>query len=260
MTDDVYRRLAANIEQRRKEGAAREAAMHRAAEAGDWSTLCPADKARCVGVSRFGLTCPAADGCPFSADRAAAGRRDYLRLCGFGPAYQDPDPARLLGRDIQRDSSLDGVIADLEDYWARIGEHIAGNHGMMLMGPPGTGKTFALALTALSARGLGGDVRAVFAPRLFDLMHDKSDLVNVYADAKLLLLDDFGVQYTADWVISRFQSFVEHRWSQRLTTCVTTNLTWDRIETLAGYERFVSRLEQWCGDRMWVVGTKDLRK
>lgn len=32
-----------------------------------------------------------------------------------------------------------------------------------------------------------------------------------------------------------------------------------RMEILAGNERFRSRLRQWCGSRMWVTGTKDLR-
>lgn len=258
---DVFTRLAERIEQSRQASEAAQADVAAAAAAARWSDLCPNNRGRCTGETASGLPCPreAANTCPFTPQRVAFASRDYLRACGFGIAYQDPDPAKLLGRHVATSPQIERVAADLAAYWANIGAHVAANEGMMLLGPAGTGKTYTLALTALAARGTGLDVRCVFAPTLFDLIHEKSGMVDVYEDCDLLLLDDFGVQYTADWVLSRFQSFVERRWSAQRPVCVTSNLTADRLKELAGYERFVSRVRQWCGERIWATGKTDLR-
>lgn len=258
---DVFARLAARIEQAQADSEIAQADVAAAAKEARWSDLCPDDRGRCIGETANGWPCPreAAATCPFAQQRSATASRDYLRACGFGVAYQDPDPAKLLGRHVATSPQIERVAADLAAYWANLGANVAANQGMMLLGPAGTGKTYTLALTALAARGTGLDVRCVFAPTLFDLIHEKSGMVDVYEDCDLLLLDDFGVQYTADWVLSRFQSFVERRWSAQRPVCVTSNLTADRLKELAGYERFVSRVRQWCGERIWATGKTDLR-
>lgn len=191
--------------------------------------------------------------CP-QVDIAAVNER-YLADCGFGRRYRRPDETRLFGSSPKATAVAEGV----RRYWSEIADAVAGGRGMLLMGNVGVGKTFALAATALRARGLG-TIRFVFCPTLMNLLHERSSDVDQYQRCDLLLLDDFGVEYSADWSLSRFQAFVEYRHSNELATCVTTNLGVEAMRGLGGHERIVSRWVESCSEHTYVINAEDLRR
>jgi len=103
-------------------------------------------------------------------------------------------------------------------------------------------------------------VRFVFSPTLMSLLHERSTDVDALQRCGLLLLDDFGVEYAADWSLSRFQAFVEYRHANELATCITTNLSTGDLRALAGYERIVSRWRESCAGHVYEINAADLRR
>lgn len=179
----------------------------------------------------------------------------YLARCGFGRRYRRPARELLFGADPEAEEARLG----LEAWWEDIDRHMSVGAGFMLTGPPGTGKTFALALTALEARRHVEPVRFVFAPALFNWLHERNPAGDECRNAALLLLDDFGVEYAADWNLSRFQEFVEHRHANELPTCITTNLAVPDLLNMGGFERIISRWFESCKGQVYSLGIRDLR-
>jgi DNA replication protein DnaC len=246
--------LRADVERKRQESAAREAAVAANIAAGNWADVCPADPIECQGLTQDGITpCPA-QVCPHTAARDRRMNARYLARCGFGARYRTPDPARLFGGDARAQSVANG----LQQWWADLDVHVRDGRGFILSGPPGTGKTFALALTALAAREVT-PCAFVSSSMLFNALHEQDVAVSEWRMAPLLLLDDFGVEYAADWAMSRFQEFVEYRHAHCRSTCVTTNLAVADLGKLAGFERIVSRWRETCSGHVWAVGIDDLR-
>ena len=132
----------------------------------------------------------------------------------------------------------------------------------MLLGQPGTGKTFALALIALAARRDRVATRYVYGPTLFSMLHNKEAELKSIEVVPLLLLDDIGATYGTDWVLSNFNALVEARHGNRRATCIASNLTLAQLCSLPGYERAVSRWHETCAGRIVTLGegVADLRK
>ena len=195
-------------------------------------------------------TCPQGD-----KDEA---RSQYLMEIGFGSRYAQPDLKKLFGGQKEAKAAAKNVT----DFITNCKAHTDAGEGLMLLGQPGTGKTFALALIALAARRDRVATRYVYGPTLFSLLHNKDTELKSIEVVPLLLLDDIGATYGTDWVLSNFNALVEARHGNKRSTCIASNLTIAQLCSLPGYERAVSRWHETCAGRIVTLGegVADLRK
>lgn len=78
----------------------------------------------------------------------------------------------------------------------------------------------------------------VSVPDLFAAVFDRRPM-DRYERCELLVLDDWGMAYETDWPLSVIDRLIDHRWSERLATVVTTNL--QPFERHGGEESFEAR-------------------
>lgn len=194
--------------------------------------------------------------CP-QGDKEEA-RSRYLMEIGFGSRYAQPDLKKLFGNQKEAMAAAKQVT----DFITNCKVHADAGEGLMLLGQPGTGKTFALALIALAARRDRIATRYIYGPTLFSLLHNKDTELKSIELVPLLLLDDIGATYGTDWVLSNFNALVEARHGNRRATCIASNLTLSQLNSLPGYERAVSRWHETCAGRIVTLGegVSDLRK
>lgn len=207
---------------------------------------------RCEGEDCNGLTewegfaevaCPLRDsaGCPWLEVRSARADRSVLAQLGFGERYQQPTIERV----------PPGARAYVEEYVANIREAVKGKgrYGMYLTGGVGSGKTTAAALIARAARRADLYVLYRYAPTLFDDLHHGSDAAEALARrADLLIIDDLGAQYNAEWGCKRFASIIEARYSANRVMLVTSNhsiATWGQHDN-PDWQRIADRLREMC--------------
>ncbi len=105
--------------------------------------------------------------------------------------------------------------------------------GLMLIGPPGIGKTH-IAVAALhqviqrtGARGLYYDTRALLRDirsTYNPVLHmAEMDVIRPVMEAELLVLDDLGAERLTDWVEETMSLIVNTRYNERRPTIFTSN-------------------------------------
>lgn len=95
------------------------------------------------------------------------------------------------------------------------------------------------------------DIKASFAEAA---EHSKQEIVEAYAGADVLVLDDLGMEKPTAFVRETFDVIINRRWADEKLTVVTSNLSLARLE--AHYEddgRIASRLAGMC-DVIELVG------
>ena len=135
--------------------------------------------------------------------------------------------------------------------------------GLLLLGPPGVGKThLAVAIlrqviTARGARGIFYDTRDLL--RMIRSTYDQAnqvaeiDVLRPVIEADMLVLDDLGAEKTSEWVEETLNLIVNARYSARRTTVFTSNYEEkgddtsdpDSLLCRIGY-RMRSRLHEMC--------------
>jgi DNA replication protein DnaC len=117
---------------------------------------------------------------------------------------------------------------------------------LLLMGPHGAGKTHLAAGIANYRRTRGETPAFVVVPDLLDYLRrgfagDETRLAYEAFDqikaAPLLILDDLDAQASIGWVRDRLFQLLNHRFTTRLPTVITTALSLDDLG-----ERLASRL------------------
>jgi len=125
-----------------------------------------------------------------------------------------------------------------------------------LTGGTGTGKSHLAESICREYLARGVAVRYEFVPALLDRMRATfndpdlriEDVLAVCREARILVLDDLGLETGSDWTNERLTSIVEQRMARGAKTVVTTNKTRDGV-VAKGYERLASR--------MWATGTNE---
>lgn len=173
----------------------------------------------------------------------------YLQQIGIGRIYHNVNPERIIPKN------------EIAEYLHDFPEKIESGKGLLLSGGTGVGKTSILSWIARNAFRFGSwtgyrddgefvpltwvpNYKVIFisVSRFFNLIFERrSDLIEKYQKADLLLLDDFGREYQVDFPISRFEEFIEYRYANMLSMCITTNLLQRQMRQLDIYERIIDR-------------------
>lgn len=123
--------------------------------------------------------------------------------------------------------------------------HALLGHGMLIMGPTGTGKSSAAALVARDTLAAERTVAWRYVPDMLDTLtansRSREAEIKRLSGVDVLIMDDFGVRDMADWEIGYLDQIVEARYRIRKPIVVTTNLTTDQLMSDGRLGRMVDR-------------------
>lgn len=196
----------------------------------------------CNGLVEFEgheVACPldAWGTCSWLEPRQIRADRRILANLGFGAEYQEPT--------FERVAPL--IRPLIEDYCQNIRQHVENGRGLILSGAVGTGKTSVAALIARAAHCAGVSVCYRYSPALFNDLHAGDGAAyDVARLADLIILDDLGVEYAADWNLSRFDQLVEARYSHQRPFVITTNRSMTALGEDPRWQRAVDRWRGSC--------------
>jgi DNA replication protein DnaC len=241
-------------------------------------TLMAAEPGSCAVCGGTGWVLEASDG--RKQARACACRlrrigRERLRAAGIPDRYSECTLANFSDNTLALQQAKRTALEFVEAYPAV-------DAGLLLVGPAGRGKThLACAILAelvatKGAQGLYADfsdlllkIQTTFRP---DADSSKESLLEPYADAELLVLDELGASKPHAWVLDVLYNLLNTRYNRKKITLATSNFEdevdasageRERLEDRIGY-RLRSRLYEMCllvtlrgGDfRKEVLGTR----
>lgn len=150
-------------------------------------------------------------------------------------------------------------IHNFVDRWEEVCEK---GLGLLIWGGIGTGKSFAAACiaNALIEQGV-----SVIMMKLSDYIdspqEERQALLKQMGNCKLLIIDDFGVEYNHEYVQKEIYKVIDHRYENGKPLIITTNLplsVFDNPEN-DNEKRVFSRLQEMCSQRILFDG-EDRRK
>ena len=164
-------------------------------------------------------------------------RQKDLSRYGIKGRYKDMDFDKLkeLGAPPEDKEAYNNAFK----YSMHLSEHIRNGRGLILMGPVGTGKT-SLAISILrKAIEQGYNGYLISMTSLFDTLLTLSKgpsehylkFENRIRNSPLLVLDDFGAEYTSEWVQQKVASIIADRVERSKSTVITSNLSVEQIKS-----------------------------
>lgn len=133
-------------------------------------------------------------------------------------------------------------------YAAGFEERKAEGVGILFSGSPGRLKTtFAVAVALHVIHELDAAAYFVSMPELLSTMNamakssEKEKLAkleNKIKEAELLILDDFGAEYAAPWLMAEVDMMLSYRYNEMRPTIITTNLSPGEISERYAYRIF----------------------
>lgn len=167
------------------------------------------------------------------------------------------DAYRLQSCRFEADNGAVPKLEQLRTYarnWDTVRQE---NIGLLLWGPPGSGKTFAAACTAnylMESHWPGDcDVRmATFGTILTNLLaaspQEKARYVSCLINCDLLILDDLGMERQTEYAREQIFNVVDGRYLANLPLIVTTNLTLQELKNPSSLpeKRIYDRILEMC--------------
>lgn len=80
-----------------------------------------------------------------------------------------------------------------------------------------------------------------------DAIEKEGDLIDLYSNARLLVLDDIGAEMATDWAYLTLYLIVDNRYNEMLPTIFTSNLSMETLARRFMDERLASRIIEMCG-------------
>jgi DNA replication protein DnaC len=182
--------------------------------------------------------------CDCSRERAQQIAMQRLHQLSNLDAFQNLtfDTFKINGRSGARDpnKTLEVAFNTAKNY----AEHL--NGWLLLQGGYGTGKTHLAAAVANFVISLGIPTLFLTVPDLLDWLRatyetgedeSYSQRLDEIRNVKLLVLDDLGTQNATPWACEKLYQIINHRYTLKLPTLVTTNQDLNEID-----DRISSRL------------------
>jgi DNA replication protein DnaC len=194
--------------------------------------------------------CPTCESEATKAERrfiAAHARYAWWRSDSGIPArYRAATPAHI--KPLSPSAKV--LVRAVEAYSSNLRHRYEAGEGLVLLGPPGLGKTLALcAIVNAACDAMHGPVYAVWPDVLAKLKSGfggsrddpRRDAVERLRDAPLLALDELGVKGATDFDHSELFALVDYRYREALPTLVAANATPGNFAAVVG-ERIADRL------------------
>ncbi len=214
--------------------------------------VCGAEEWRCNGIGFYSDDVPHGHPnfgkllrCPNNPVDADLDRKDRLRemsnLADFADKQFETFNTAPGGTSLAERNSLDRALKAAQEYAYTL------DGWLLLDGPFGVGKTHLAAAVGNVRLEYGEQVLFITTPDLLDHLRSTygpsseiayDALFDRVRNADLLILDDFGVENPSAWAQEKLFQLLNHRYTRRLPTVVTTNV---RLETLD--PRLSSRLQ-----------------
>lgn len=144
-------------------------------------------------------------------------------------------------------------IEDVNDYAGSFDQNFDEGRGLLLTGPPGVGKSWALAalvryfLQRAKKRALSTDYIFITAPQFFDLIgvvepehdsHRSCDYVRSFSTTPVLVVNDLGKEYRggklAEQIPHKLGRILRARSENVLPTFISTNMDTDALRANYG--------------------------
>lgn len=136
-------------------------------------------------------------------------------------------------------------------------------HGLLVLGPVGTGKSSAAALCGIEALLAERTVRWTYVPELLDMLgsgpRDRRVHVADQTRVDLLIWDDLMVRDMADWEVGYLDQIVESRYRSRKPMIVTSNVTPDDLRSDGRMARMVDRWRERVCSSAVILGGESMR-
>jgi DNA replication protein DnaC len=188
-------------------------------------------------------------GCPqCSAEREAVAQEAEHRSAVFALSMQADIPARFLGKTFAvyqpNTARQKAALAACMQYVDRIEESAARGPGLVLVGPPGTGKTHLLTAIVQQAVQRRISARYTTAPDVLaavkgDWSWHGEERGRQYVTPQVLALDEVWPKNDAER--NAVFALIDARYRSSRPTLLATNLTWPELKATLG-DRSCDRL------------------
>lgn len=147
-----------------------------------------------------------------------------------------------------QNASIEMLTKDITDAANQSGRE---NKGMMIYGPTGTGKTYAMYALAKAKRTIA---KIYPVKNYVDLLSEFRDHIKQgwyfekmkeICDEDLLFIDDLGAEKTTDFSQEFLYAIINRRYENMKRTFITSNLTLKELNERYG-SRIVSRIAEMC--------------
>ncbi len=159
--------------------------------------------------------------------------------------------------------NLGSVFLDVEPESVDL-HSIKPGQSVFIWGPVGSGKTqLAVALLMLANKRcqpqtVTGIIQAA-RTAIGDADQSERVVVRRYEESQHLLLDDLGVGLKTPYALDVIGRIIDHRWSNKLPTLITSNLSLDEIAEQLD-DRIASRIAGFCKVVHLITGDRRLER
>ena len=143
---------------------------------------------------------------------------------------------------IERPGAEAAHAAALE-YAGDLPGKLEAGQGLIIVGPPGCGKSHLVSAAAQRAKEAGYSVLYERAPKLLMRLRAaynsqssacELEMIEALGRVDLLVIDDLGAEKRTDWSEQTIYTIIDERYSSSRATMITTNLSLEELEEKVG--------------------------